>query len=409
MVAGLFLPVHGDDKATLSAETDWPRYRGPRGDSISLDNDWRAEALTPVPKIQWQAQVGQGYSSLCIAGRHLYTMGYGDGQDTVYCLDVESGRELWRFSYACEEGSYPGPRATPLFADGRLYTVSRTGLLHCLDAADGRMLWKLDMVADANAKAPQWGIASSACLDGDLVLVNVGRHGLAVDRNTGKVAWQSPKDLCGYASPVFYQADGRRCMVCYGEKAAYGVVVKTGELLWSHPWISRLSQHSADPVVWRDHVFISSIYGKGCTLFSIAGGGAKEVWLNQSMSNKFGTCVLIDGNLYGVHGNAGSDGEGLLRCVNFMTGAVRWEHDMLRLSTVSAAGNKLLVLTENGYLHVAEARADGYHELAQARVIVSDTSREKASPGKCWTAPVLCRGRVFCRSDRGVLVCVDLR
>ena len=401
----------GEEAATGAKATEvaWPRYRGPRGDSISLENDWRPAALSPAPKIQWRAQVGQGYSSVCIAGQCLYTMGYGDGQDTVYCLDVECGKEVWRFNYACEEGSYPGPRATPLFADGRLYTVGRTGLLHCLDVASGKMLWKLDMVADANGKPPQWGIASSACLDGDLVVVNVGRYGLAVNRHTGKVEWQSPKDLCGYASPVFYQAEGRQCMVCYGEKAAYGVEVKSGKLLWSQPWISRLSQHSADPVVWQEHVFISSVYSKGCTLFSIAGGEAREVWLNQQMTNKFGTSVLIDGNLFGIHGNAGSDGEGLLRCVDFMTGKVRWEQDMLRMSTLSAAGNKLLILTENGYLHVAEVRADAYRELARGRVIVSDTSREKAAPGKCWTAPVLCRGRVFCRSDRGVLVCVDMR
>ncbi len=162
-------------------------------------------------------------------------------------------------------------------------------------------------------------------------------------------------------------------------------------------------------MVWQDQVFVSSVYSKGCTLFSIAGGEAREVWLNQSMANKFGTSVLIDGNLFGIHGNAGSDGDGVLRCVDFMTGKVRWEQDMRRMSTLSVAGNKLLILTENGYLHVAEVRADTYRELGQGRVIESDTSREKAAPGKCWTAPVLCRGQVFCRSDRGILVCVDMR
>ena len=402
-------PTEPPAPAAKQGAADWPQYRGARGDGISLDNEWRTETLSPVPKILWRAQVGQGYSSVCIVGPNLYTMGYDSGQDTVYCLTVETGEEVWHFSYACAAGSYPGPRATPLFADGLLYVVSRTGLLHCLDAANGKLRWQLDMVADANAKPPQWGIASSACLSGKLLVMNVGKYGLAVDRHTGKVVWQSPTDICGYASPVFYESDRRPCMVCYGEKAAYGVDVQTGRLLWSYPWLSRLSQHSADPVVWHEHVFISSVYSNGCTLFDISGNEPKEVWLNQSMANKFGTCVLVNRNLFGIHGNTGADGEGVLRCVDFMTGKVRWEQDMQRMSTLSAAGNKLLILTENGYLHVAEIRADKYQELSCGRVIESDTNREKATPGKCWTAPVLCRGRVFCRSDRGLLACVDMR
>jgi hypothetical protein len=70
----------GDEAATARPEAktamaDWPRYRGARGNGISLENDWQATALVPAPKIQWRVQVGQGYSSVCIAGPCLYTMG----------------------------------------------------------------------------------------------------------------------------------------------------------------------------------------------------------------------------------------------------------------------------------------------------------------------------------------------
>jgi outer membrane protein assembly factor BamB len=37
------------------------------------------------------------------------------------------------------------------------------------------------------------------------------------------------------------------------------------------------------------------------------------------------------------------------------------------------------------------------------------TARAQVLGGKCWTAPVLANGLVYCRNSRGDVVCVDLR
>ena len=29
--------------------------------------------------------------------------------------------------------------------------------------------------------------------------------------------------------------------------------------------------------------------------------------------------------------------------------------------------------------------------------------------GKCWTAPVLCRGMMYCRNDKGEIVCINMK
>ena len=66
--------------------------------------------------------------------------------------------------------------------------------------------------------------------------------------------------------------------------------------------------------------------------------------------------------------------------------------------TSLAADGKLVILTTSGELIVAAASAEGYKQLARAKVL----------SGKCWTPPVLAGGRVFCRNHEGELVCVDL-
>jgi len=391
-------------------QPDWPRWRGPDGNSITSESGWRPEGLLPAPRILWRTNVGQGYSSVCIKGRHLYTMGYAKGKDTVYCLSVDDGKEVWRHSYPCRRGSYAGPRATPAFSDSLVYTVSRQGHLYCFDAGTGKVKWQRDLARDANARAPTWGIASSPVIEGDMLLLNVGKHGLALDKTNGATIWQSPKAICGYASPVLYDSRGRRCMVCFGQKAAYGVEVRTGRLLWSKSWITKLDETSSDPVVWNDQVFISTIYSKGCTVFGIAGDTPKQVWVNRDLTTKFSTSVLFGGNLFGVHGNTGRSGgpaAGSVRCVDWATGKVRWKHD-IGFSSLTIADGKLVILTEEGTLVFAEAGTDRYRELARGRILAAGEHFREAK-GKCWTAPVLCRGMVFCRNDKGHLVCVDVK
>ncbi|MCX6915582.1 MAG: PQQ-binding-like beta-propeller repeat protein, partial [Verrucomicrobia bacterium] len=390
---------------------DWPRFRGATGDSITSESGWKPRALAPSPKILWRCQVGAGYSGTCIGGPNLYTMGYHADTDTVFCLDVETGREIWRYAYPCAAGSYPGPRATPLFSGGLSHTISRNGQVFCFEAATGKVKWQSDLLKDANAKPPTWGLGTSIVSDGNTLYLNVGQYGLAMDATTGQVLWQSPKERCGYASPVLYDADGERRLICFGQNACYGVQAKTGELLWRYPWPTGQDENTADPVFWREHVFLSSVYGKGSSVIRVTNNIPTEVWLNQQLLNKFATSVLLDGRLYGVHGNTGSgkDGGGMLRCLDFMTGAQLWEHDLGRIGSLLIADGKLVILTETGKLHLAMASPDGYHELAQAAILNTPVDQEKTTKGKFWTPPVLCRGLVFCRNDQGDLICVSLR
>ena len=395
---------------------DWDRWRGPNGNSIVYEKGWSPDALRGEPKYVWRAAVGYGYSAPCIAGDHLYTMGHDDGMDTVFCLLVQNGREVWRHSYPCEPGSFAGPRATPVHCDGLLYTVSREGLLVCFAAKSGKVLWQKDLAKDANAESPTWGISSSVVIKDRMLLLNVGKYGLALDKKDGSIIWQSPKAVCGYASPVLYTSGGKDCLVAFGQKALYGVEAGSGKLLWTQEWITRLDEQSADPVVWGDKVFVSSIYSRGCGVFDISDNRPKEVWVNDALVNKFSSSILYEGKLYGVHGNTikrkGNSWDvgrrkGALCCVDFLTGETLWEEGVGIASLIIVDG-KLIVLNERGTLFIVEATPKGYHELAIAQVHVrGEDSRE--AKGKCWTAPVFCRGRIFCRNDRGAIVCIDMR
>src|SRR3989442_10233108 len=92
---GLFLAA----PSTPSAE--WSRWRGPNLNGIS-DEDLRLQAWPPQgPQRLWTNSVRTGFSSIAVSQGRLYTLGNSNETDTVLCLSADTGRVLWKHSYAC--------------------------------------------------------------------------------------------------------------------------------------------------------------------------------------------------------------------------------------------------------------------------------------------------------------------
>ncbi|MBN2352519.1 MAG: PQQ-binding-like beta-propeller repeat protein, partial [Spirochaetales bacterium] len=131
--------------SVLTAQ-DVYRFRGNAGDSFYTDPAFNPEALTNGPKILWQASVHQGFSAVAIKGNRLYTMGNDRKNDTVWCLNADTGEVAWQYTYPCRTNEHPGPRATPTIDGDVVYTVSLAGHLHALRADTGKVIWKRNLV-----------------------------------------------------------------------------------------------------------------------------------------------------------------------------------------------------------------------------------------------------------------------
>jgi outer membrane protein assembly factor BamB len=386
----------------VAAGLDWPRWRGPDHNGISKETGWSTSWPSEGPRRLWKAQVGVGFSSFAVAGQRAYTMGHRDGKDVVWCFDTDTGRELWKYQYTAEldarlyEG---GPNSTPTLDGDLLFTLGRHGQVFCLDASDGRVVWKTDLMKDHRLTEPGqdwWGFSGSPLVEGDLVILNAGTHGMAFNKKTGKVAWSTGKSANGYASPVPFDAGGRRGVAVFAAKSLGAVDAKTGSELWALPWKTSYGINAADPIFSDGHVFVSSGYRTGGGLFKIDGAKLTEVWRSQEMHNQMNPSLLLGGHLYGISGQNGYSGD--LRCVEFMTGKVKWKEPATGMGSVMAADGKLIVLSERGELIFAEAKPDAFKALARTQVL----------GGRCWTVPVLSHGRIFCRNAKGDCICLDV-
>lgn len=376
--------------AGLAAE--WYQWRGPQRNGISSETGILSQFPATGPRRVWSARVGVGYSSVAIRDNRLYTMGNVDGQDVVYCLEANTGRVLWQHRYPCPPGDYSGPRATPTLDGSAVYTLSREGHAFALNADNGRVLWSKDLAREVGAERPRWGFASSPLVEGSLVIYNVGSAGTAVDKRTGRTVWRSQPSGAGYSSPVAHTLNGQRFIALFTTYGLVAVSPANGRILWQFRWETQYDINAADPVFQGDTVFISSNYNKGGALLRIGGGTPTVIWQNRNMRNHFNTSVLINGFLYG-------NDENTLKCIDWRTGAERWRMRGMDKGGLIAADGKLICLTGRGALMLVQATPEKYTELASAQVL----------RGTTWTPPVLTNGLLYCRSQEGELICLDLR
>jgi len=393
---------------TKADEADWPRWRGPNGDGISIDANWDPEALAGGAKILWKADVWMGYSNIAIKDNRLYTM----GMKGVHCLNAETGEEIWRYSFSSPQG----PQSTPTIDGKYVYALTRKGILLCLKAKDGKLRWKKDLVSEYDVVTPFYQFAASPVIEGDLIILTANTSGIALNKKTGKMVWDSNKppekirslahETTGadYSTPVIYDYEGRRYAVLSSYEGIHSVEVETGKVLWLYEWELYSGFQTADPLIFNNKVFITEYFDcLGCVLLDIGGEEPKVLWKNLNMSSNISSPVMIDGYIYGCHGGP-ELGFGSLRCLDVETGEVMWEEDFKRKPiSLMAADGKLIILEEDGTLHIAEATPSSYKEISSGNVLAGERKYERF-----WTPPVLYKGKIYCRDWSRFLICVDV-
>lgn len=379
---------------------DWTRWRGLHGNGISHEKGWNPKALQGGAKISWKIKIANGYSSVSIYKSRLYTMGNSHGKTTLYCLQAETGEEIWRFSYPCKIRGYDGSFSTPVVDGDFVYSMSREGGVYCNDIRKGNKIWFVDITDRFKTATPKYGYSGSPVIDGSRILLNACSHGVALDKTSGKTVWASPPGKAGYATPVLYTDSGRQCAVIFSHRRLNGIDRKTGKLLWTFPWIFNDGADSADPVVVGHQVFISTAYRNGATMIDFTDNNPQQKWFKKDIQDEFGSSIYKDGYLYVPHGDT-RHRTAYLKCIEFTSGREMWCRDTGHCSLILVNG-LFVVLNQWGDLTIMEASKKGYKDVCRAKVV--KTSRRI----RCWTAPVLANGKIYVRTNVGDLVCIDV-
>ena len=173
--------------AAAATETgaDWPGFRGPHRDDVipgvRIKTDWAASP----PVELWRRAIGPGWSSFAVRGDLLFTQEQRGDYEIVACYSLSTGKPVWMHrdkTRFWESNGGAGPRATPTFSNGRVYSLVRpessTRSTPATDRWSGRATRR-----PIPARRSRAGFASSPLVIGDEVVVHAGVL-VAYDRAT---------------------------------------------------------------------------------------------------------------------------------------------------------------------------------------------------------------------------------
>lgn len=372
---------------------DWPDFRSDQRDGgipgTGLGEQWTKEKSHLV----WRRRVGPGWSSMIIVDGHLVTQEQRGDAEAVTCYDAANGAEIWahedtvRFE---EPLAGTGPRGTPAFSDGFIVTLGAKGKLNCLEAATGELAWSHDLIKEAGADVPQWGLSVSPLIVDDFVVVFAGgkneRSLTAYRIGSGEPVWTRPAGDLSYSSPQLVVLAGQRQILMHDNLGMHAVTVELGEPLWTHPGSGGGGAPMLQPhAVGEDRLLIAA--GKGIALLEIKRDGDQwtttERWESSALKPDFNDFVVQDGHIYGLD-------DGILCCVDLQTGRRLWKkgrygHGQLLLLDSPA---RLVVVSETGEAVLLAANPKQPEELG----------RFQAIDGKTWNHPVIAHGSLYVRN-----------
>ena len=392
----------GQSTATSGkAEHDsWRNWMGNNHDGVSLESDWSTDWPDDGLPEKWRREIGIGFSSISIDGGRLFTMGHRDGKETLFCLDRDSGETIWSHTYESSlvDNLYEGgPGSTPTLDEGRVYSVGKEGQLFCIRIRDGEVIWERDLQDDLDVGLPEWGFNGSPFIHGKQLILEAGRV-VSYDKLTGELLWKTDKHTAGYGTASRFQPQGRDLIATLDSDAVRIVEASNGREIDAFPWKSPFRTNSTTPIAQGDTLFVSTGYQVGCGLFRLINDRLELEYDNKSMRNHFNNSILHDGHLYGFDGNSNFGRVVHLVCMNHETGDVEWKKSGLGCGSLMIADGKLVILSDDGRLVIADATPEEFRERCQAQIL----------SGRCWTVPVLLNGCVYARNAAGDLVCVQL-
>ena len=387
--------------ASLAAAADWPQFFGPTHNGLApdagLNKDWKA---APPPEL-WRCPMNDnGYAGPSVADGKVFIIDRNGDNDVIKCLRLQDGQEVWRCSYM-EGGSdnYGFARSTPSYADGKVYTLSRFGILCCIDATSGKIVWSKALMREFGGKPPQWNYAFSPLVDGDNIIVQSGSprgNVMAFNKATGAVVWVGDNvDPAGYATATLATILGQRQYVVPTGTSFIGVDTATGKTLWRFPWANKCQVNASQPIVEGNFVFITSGYNIGSALVEITPEGPQQRWQSKDISAHFSSPIYYNGYIYS---NSDASG-GSLVCMSPQQGQVAWKQGGFEKGGLLLADGVIIACAGNtGDVIMCKADPAGYQELGRIRPL----------SGRAWTAPILADGYLLVRNQQ-TLVCLKLK
>ncbi|MCX6621882.1 MAG: PQQ-binding-like beta-propeller repeat protein [Acidobacteria bacterium] len=395
-----------------AAREDWPQFRGPSRSAISRETGLLRQWPAGGPKLLWSVPVSQGYAGAAIVAGRVYHHDYDDKKSEwcVNCRSLADGKLIWQFREAREiRPNHAITRTVPAVDARFVFSLDPKAVLHCLDVKTGKQLWRKSLVTEYKGTIPPWYNGQCPLLEPDRLIIATGGAAIlvALDKATGKDIWRTPNpgQVMMTHSSVIPAVLGGVKQYLYGTlKGPLGVSAKDGKLLWEFPRKFNVAVAPSPVAVDEERVFMTGSYDAGSVMVRVRRSGdtfkAEGVFdmKNNEWNSEVHTPIVHKGHLFAI----GKKRRGLFTCMSF-DGKEVWTSAgkaTFGLGNFLLADGMFFVLDgDSGKLRLLEASTSGYNELAAAQVLAGQ---------EVWGPMALSDGKLVLR-DLAKMVCVNVR
>jgi len=212
---------------------------------------------------------------------------YNKPDDCIFCLNAETGEEIWQYRFIYNIDS------TPAVMDGKLYFGNGNGDVYCLDAYDGSELWKYDV----NSLV----LSSPTVYNNSVYLLSWSKL-FCFDADSGNVKWSFSSTNTLFNTPPV--DDLISTPAIFDDKIYIGSIgwspffycldARTGEMIWSYKIPFGLIRSS--PAIADEKVYFIEV-GRHLGMCCLDANNGDVIWNDDRARAYYSSPVIADGKV----------------------------------------------------------------------------------------------------------------
>ncbi|NWG46631.1 MAG: PQQ-binding-like beta-propeller repeat protein [Alphaproteobacteria bacterium] len=308
---------------------------------------------------------------------------------------------VWRANAGAGSTRRTRIMAPPIIAGGRVYVLDAESTVRAFSSETGDRLWEVELTPEDERAAAGFG-GGIAFMDGRLYAVTGFGTALAIDAETGAIAWTKTLGTPFRTAPT---AVGGRVFATSYDNRLVGLDAADGTLIWSYRGIEEPAGvlASSSPAVSGEIVIAPFSSGE---LTALRADNGRMAWTDSltrtgrltamsALNDIAGSPVISAGRVYAVSHS------GRLISVDLRIGERVWTRNIASVETPWVAGDFLYIVTLDAQLVCLSARDGRVRWITQLPRWEDEDDEEDAI---AWSGPVLAGGRLWLTSSDERLV-----
>ncbi|MFC2086342.1 PQQ-binding-like beta-propeller repeat protein [Bacteroidota bacterium] len=381
---------------TFSFAQDWPNWRGPNVDGVSLNGSPPTE-WSETKNIKWKTPIpGKGVGTPVVWGDQIFittaieldqkateeaikrlkkthptfvkVLGMSGTtenilQFVVYSINRKSGEVIWK-KVAREQFPHEGMNDQGSWASASCVTdgehmIASFGSygIYCFDMS-GKLIWEKDL-GDMHV-VNSFGEGSSPFIYKDKLAIVWDHMGpskmFVLNKNTGEEIWQKDREELGtWVSPIIVEVNGKAQIIVPGDFKSIAYDLVDGNIIWE---LAGLGDGPIScPVYDGERAFLMSGYGKIKIVQAVnlktAKGNIENtesvVWTNEKNTSYVPSPLLKNGKLYYLKASRAQ-----ISCVDAKTGEIYYE----ALKPEGLGGAYASPVSANGNIYILDRKGN---------------------------------------------------